>query len=246
MSKIVILGATSAIAEQCARLWAVRRAQLHLMGRNAVRLEQVAADLRLRGAERVSVHVLDLRDRGALAHSLAAATADGIAIDAVLVAQGTLPDQARAESDADYAGVEFDNNATSVIAAITMLAQIMQGQGAGTIAVISSVAGDRGRASNHLYGAAKGAVNIYCDGLRARLFARGVHVLTVKPGFVDTPMTAGLALPGLLVASPDRVARDILRGIDLRRSVIYTPFWWRFIMLVIRFIPEPLFKRIKL
>lgn len=246
MSKIIILGATSAIAEQCARLWAGENAHLHLIARDATRLAQVAADLQARGAGSVTLHVHDMRDRVALAASLSAASADGQPIDVALVAHGTLPDQARSEADAEYAVAEFDNNAIATIAALTMLANRMQIQGSGTIAVISSVAGDRGRPSNYLYGSAKGAVSIFCDGLRARLFGKGVNVLAVKPGFVDTPMTKSLVLPSLLVATPERVARDIARAVRNRRGTLYTPFWWRYIMLVIRLIPEPVFKRMKL
>ena len=245
MKNVVILGATSAIAEHCARLWAEEGATLHLVARDGVRLEQVAQDLRARGATGAIPHVHDVRDRGALASSLAAAKAPTGRIDIVLVAFGTLPDQRKAETDVAYAVDAFDNNATATLAALLMLADLMQDQGGGTIAVISSVAGDRGRASNHLYGAAKGAVSIFCEGLRARLFVKGVRVLLVKPGFVDTPMTKDLALPALLVATPARVARDIVRAVGRGRSTIYTPFWWRAIMLVIRHIPGTVLKRLR-
>lgn len=112
--------------------------------------------------------------------------------------------------------------------------------------MISSVAGDRGRPSNYLYGSAKGAVSIFCQGLRARLHKSGANVLTVKPGFVDTPMTRDLKLPALLVTSPARVAGDIVRAVEKRQSVIYSPPWWRVIMLIIKLIPEAVFRRLKL
>ena len=108
------------------------------------------------------------------------------------------------------------------------------------------MAGDRGRQSNYLYGAAKASVTSFCEGLRARLFKRGVHVLTIKPGFVDTPMTQGLPLPGLLVSSPEKIARCIARGINRGSNSIYTPFYWSMIMLIIRMIPTFIFKRLSL
>ncbi len=129
---------------------------------------------------------------------------------------------------------------------LTLLAGVFEAQKGGTIAVISSVAGDRGRPSNYVYGAAKAAVTTFCEGLRARLFKSGVQVLTIKPGFVDTPMTAGLPLPGLLVATPDRVAGDIVRAIERGKNSIYTPWFWGGIMLVVRSLPGFVFNRASL
>jgi hypothetical protein len=141
---------------------------------------------------------------------------------------------------------EFNTNAVSVIALLTPIANILAAQKRGTLAVISSVAGDRGRPSNYLYGSAKAALSTFLEGLRARLFKQGVHVLTIKPGFVATPMTAGLPLPGPLVATADRVGAEIVQGIDKRKNLIYTPrFWWG-IMLVIRSVPQFMFKRASL
>ena len=167
-------------------------------------------------------------------------------VDIALIAHGTLPDQALCERDPQQAVREFTTNGLSVIALLTDLANRMEAQRSGCIAVISSVAGDRGRPSNYLYGSAKSAVSVFCSGLRARLFKSGVHVLTIKPGFVDTPMTQGLKLPKLLLATPDRVARDIVRAIDKRKDTLYTPWFWRYIMRVICSVPERLFKRLSL
>jgi short-subunit dehydrogenase len=167
-------------------------------------------------------------------------------VDIALIAHGTLPDQKACEQDAQLAIQEFTNNGLSVIALLTELANRMEAQKSGCIAVISSVAGDRGRPSNYLYGAAKGAVTGFCSGLRARLFKSGVHVLTIKPGFVDTPMTQGLALPKLLLVTPDKVAQDIVRAVEKRRDTLYTPWFWRLIMLIIIHIPGALFKRLGL
>ena len=128
---------------------------------------------------------------------------------------------------------------------MSLLANYFEKRGEGTLAAISSVAGDRGRQSNYVYGTAKAAVNTYLQGLRNRLYSKGVHVLTIKPGFVDTPMTAHLR-QGPLFASADRVARDIVKAIEKKKCIIYTPWFWRWIMLLIRLIPEPVFRRLKL
>jgi short-subunit dehydrogenase len=141
---------------------------------------------------------------------------------------------------------QFANNGSSMIALLTLLANRMVVQQHGTLAVISSVAGDRGRPSNYLYGAAKAAVSTFCEGLRVRLFKAGVHVITIKPGLVDTPMTRGLALPSVLVAQPDMVARRIVRGINRQVAVLYVPGFWAVIMWLIRVMPQPLFKRLNL
>jgi short-subunit dehydrogenase len=141
---------------------------------------------------------------------------------------------------------EFSTNALSTIALLTRLASLFEAQHSGTIAVISSVAGDRGRASNYVYGAAKAAVTTFCEGLRARLFKSGVHVLTIKPGFVDTPMTAGLALPKPLVATPEEVGKDIVRAVAQGKDLLYTPWFWSAIMLVVRSLPRFVIKRVSL
>lgn len=245
MKNILIIGATSAIAGACARRWAGPDTAFFLVGRDAVKLEQAGADLVARGAT-CRTFQLDLNDLPQHAAMLDACRDTLARIDIALVAHGTLPDQKACEADSALAVQEFSSNGLSVIAVLTALAQRMEHQGQGCIAVISSVAGDRGRPSNYLYGSAKAAVSAFCEGLRARLARHGVHVLTVKPGFVDTPMTQGLALPALLVASPEKVAADIARGVEKRRNVVYTPFFWRAIMAIIIHIPTFLFKKLSL
>jgi len=167
-------------------------------------------------------------------------------VDIALIAHGSLPNQQQCEADADIAMGEFMLNAGSVIRLLTLLAARMEPQKSGAIAVLSSVAGDRGRPTNYLYGSAKAAVTTFCDGLRARLFKSGIHVLTVKPGFVDTPMTRGLPIPGILLAQPRTVARDIVAALKSRKGVLYTPFFWRPIMWIIRMIPDGVFKKLNL
>jgi decaprenylphospho-beta-D-erythro-pentofuranosid-2-ulose 2-reductase len=246
MKKILIVGATSAIAAACARIWAADKAEFFLVGRDAVKLDQTAADLNARGAGATHVHVLDLTQFDGHDAMLNACLAALGHIDVALIAHGTLPDQKACEQDAALAVREFSNNGLSVIALLTLLANRMEAQRRGTIAVISSVAGDRGRPSNYLYGAAKATVTTFCEGLRARLFKSGVHVLTIKPGFVDTPMTRGLPLPKPLVATPERVAHSIHKAILRSKDTIYTPWFWWPIMTIIKSIPSAVFKRTNL
>lgn len=244
MQRILIVGATSAIAEQVARLYAARGDALFLTGRNAARLEAVVADLKLRGAATAQSAVLDINDLPAHVQVLEQAWQGG-APDVVLVAPGTLPDQAACEASIELTVREFTTNGLAVIAFLTLLAQRLQPAGRGVIAVISSVAGDRGRQSNYIYGAAKAALSTYLSGLRQRLAKSGIAVVTIKPGFVDTPMTQYFK-KGALWASPHSVARGIVRAADRRRSVVYLPWFWWGIMLIIKHIPEGIFKRIKL
>lgn len=243
MPRVLIIGATSAIAESTARLYAQRGARLFLTGRDEARLQAIAADLAVRGATAVHVHRLDSNEIDRHAGMLDAAWTMLGDVDVVLVAYGTLPDQAACETDVALALREFVTNGTSVIALATDLAQRLRAPA--TLAVISSVAGDRGRATNYLYGSAKAAVSTFMSGLRQRLHGSGVNVLTIKPGFVDTPMTRSFR-KGALWASPDRIARGIVSAVDVRRSVAYLPWFWAGIMLVIMHIPETIFRRIKL
>jgi short-subunit dehydrogenase len=246
MRKILIIGATSAIAEAAARIFATRGDALFLVARNAEHLRAVVADLNIRGAARADNATLDVTDFAAHEAVLDQAERDLGGLDVALIAHGTLSDQAQCEQSADLMRREFEINALSTLALLTSLANRMEARRSGTLAVISSVAGDRGRQSNYVYGAAKAAVSTFLGGLRQRLAKSGVTVLTVKPGFVDTPMTAGIANKGALWAQPDRVAAGIVQAIDRGRTIVYLPWFWRWIMLVIRHIPEPLFKRLKL
>lgn len=246
MKKIAIIGAASAIATSCARLWAADKAEFFLVARNPERLRQTADDLIARGAAAVHVHALDMNLLERHAQLVDACYGALGSVDIVLVAHGTLPDQVACQQDVALALREFSSNGLSVVSVLTLLANRMEAQRSGTLAVISSVAGDRGRYSNYLYGTAKAAVSTFCEGLRARLFHAGVHVLTIKPGFVDTPMTKGLPLPGPLVATPERVARDIVRAVERRANVLYTPGFWALIMLVIKCVPGVVFKRLKI
>lgn len=245
MRKILIIGATSAIAEATARILATRGDALYLVARNQARLAAIAADLSVRGSPRVSSEVLDANDVAGHEAMLARAEAFLGGYDTVLVAHGTLSDQKACETSVELTLQEINTNGVSVIALLTRVANRLGQQRAGTIAVISSVAGDRGRGSNYVYGSAKALVTAFLSGLRQRLAKVGVSVVTIKPGFVDTPMTA--ALPkGPLWARPAAVAQGIVKAIDRRSNTVYLPgFWWP-IMFVIRAIPERVFLRLSL
>lgn len=245
MRKILIVGGTSAMAEACARLWAQRGDALFLAARNEAALQSVMDDLRARGATRLGSKLFDANDFGKHAELLSEATAFMGGLDTVLIAHGTLTDQPRAQADQAYAIREISTNGLSVVSLMGMAGEQFARQGHGAIAVISSVAGDRGRQSNYVYGSAKALVSAFASGLRQRLAKQGVQVLTIKPGFVDTPMTAAFQ-KGALWAKPEQVAKDIDRGIVKGKAVVYTPGFWRWIMLVIKHIPEFVFMKISL
>jgi hypothetical protein len=243
---ILIIGATSGIAEAVARRYAGENCNFVLVARDASKLEIVAADLGVRGAASVHVFIWDALDTARLPELVAFAWGALPTVDLALIAHGTLPDQALAQTDLAYALEQFRTNGESAVTCMHALAERFDAQGSGVLAVIGSVAGDRGRGSNYVYGAAKAAVDAFASGLRMRLHKRGVHVLTIKPGFVATPMTAGLDLPAKLTATADQVAADIHRAVERRRDVLYTPWFWTWIMRIIVAIPQRIFKRLSL
>ncbi len=243
---IVIFGATSAIAQAVARLYAKDGANFFLVARKGDRLNTVASDLRARGAQCVTTQTADLTDRAGHAQLVALTASTLGTIDRVLLAYGTLGDQRAGETNSALMEREIHTNFLSVASLLTELANVMEPVGAGNIAVIGSVAGDRGRQSNYIYGSAKAGLAAFTLGLRHRLAPRGVSVTLVKPGFVDTPMTEAIAKRGPLWAAPDRVARDIRRGLDHGVAVIYTPWFWRWIMLIVCAVPDAIFRRIRL
>lgn len=245
MRRVLIVGATSAIAEAVARIYAARGDALYLVARRPASLAAIAADLTVRSARAVNAEILDANDLTAHEGMLARAVESLGGLDTVLIAYGTLSDQKRCELSAELTVKELHNNAISVVALLTRVATLLEARKAGSIAVISSVAGDRGRQSNYVYGSAKALVTAFLSGLRQRLKKAGVAVITVKPGFVDTPMTAELP-KGLLWAKPEQVATGIVRAIDHSTPVVYLPAFWHPIMLIIRAIPEALFQRLSL
>lgn len=245
MRKVLIVGATSAIAEATARRFAERGERLFLIARNGARLSAVAADLRVRGAVAVGEAVADLNDFERHPELIAQARTAMGGLDTILIAHGSLSDQKACERSVEATMRDLQTNFLSAVSLLTHIANDFETQGHGCIAVISSVAGDRGRMSNYVYGTAKGALTIFMQGLRQRLFRAGVQVLTIKPGFVDTPMTREFK-KGLLWVGPDHIARGIVRAIDTNKSVVYLPGFWRGIMAGITAIPERVFVRLSL
>jgi len=246
--RIVIFGATSRIATEAARLWLAHGVHLVLVARNAERLRMLSDDLSLRAGGLAEVDAV-AADLGALEglptlwKSLAERFSD---LDAVLIAHGTLPNQGRCQADPEVMLREVRVNALSAMTLLTAIANDFEVRGSGTIGVISSVAGDRGRKSNYVYGASKGMLALFLQGLRNRLHEQGVRVITFKPGFVITPMTQDFDRQGPLWARPERVARGIVRAYRGGGEVVYLPWFWRPIMWVIRLIPERIFKRLSL
>ena len=243
MKKILIIGATSAIAEATARIWAQRGDELFLVARNQERLNSVTKDLKVRGAPEVNSYCMDVNNLDQ--HSSMFDKAFGVlgTIDIVLIAHGTLSNQKDCEQSVDLTMQEIKTNALSVIALLTHLTNRFEKQGVGTITVISSVAGDRGRANNYVYGAAKAMVTTFTSGLRQRLYKSGISVVTIKLGFVDTPMTAEFK-KGLLWAKPEKVAKGIVVACDKNNGEFYVPGFWAAVMMIIKLIPQAIFKRL--
>jgi len=210
MHKILIIGATSAIAQATATYFAADGNMFFLVARNQDRLQIVTDDLKARGANQVSFTAMEV-----------------------------------GEKDYHVAEEELKTNLLSTISLCTILANQFESQRHGTLAVITSVAGDRGRQSNYIYGTAQGAKSIFLQGLRNRLSHAGVQVLTIKPGFIDTPMTAHLK-KGLLFVKPEVAGKAIYHAIIKNKDIAYVPSFWWFIMTVIKLIPEGIFKRLRL
>lgn len=245
MKKILIIGATSAIAEAAARIWAKRGDDICLIGRDSDRLQTMSQDLKVRGAGNVLWQAVDLNQIGEHEQLLNLVYEKFDYFDVALIAHGTLSNQVECEKSVELALSEINTNGLSVISLLTHLANHFEKRGSGTIAAISSVAGDRGRQSNYVYGSAKALVTAFTSGLRQRLFKKGVAVVTIKPGFVDTPMTAEFK-KGILWAKPDQVARTIVDACDHSNGEIYAPKFWQLIMFVIKAIPEFVFKKLKI
>lgn len=240
----IVLGATSAMARAFARQVAAEGAAVLLAGRDSDDLAALAADCALRGARLAEPVAFDARDPAGFAALIERARAEDGEINAAVFV-GSMPAQGAIDADPALINGTVTDSFTGPARFLHLLAPVIEERGMGTVVGVGSVAGDRGRLGNYVYGAAKAGFHTYLSGLRNRLTRAGGHVVTVKPGFVDTAMTWGL--PGMfLVASPEKVAADILRAVARRRNVIYTPAFWALIMLIIRHIPEPIFKKMKI
>ncbi len=245
MQHVAIFGGTSAIAVEVARLMAKAGDKIFLVARDPKKLAVVEADLRARGAALVASAVADLNGIASHPELVGKAKAALGDLDVVLIAHGTLPDQRQCEENFAKAEEAIRTNFVSAASLANAAANLMRPLKRGTIAVIGSVAGDRGRQSNFVYGSAKAGLAAYLQGLRNRLAPDGVHILTIKPGMVDTPMTAQLK-KGPLFATPEAVGRGIYSAILKRRNVVYVPVIWLLVMGIIKAIPEAIFKKLKL
>ncbi len=243
MKHIVIIGATSTIAEHCARLWAKDAIELTLVGRDQQRLDLIAADLKVRSPQsHIATCTAHFTDPESIKSSVNRLCANQV--DIVLIAQGSLPEQTACQDDLELCQSTLKINAVSPILFAEAFAQHLARQGNGTLAIIGSVAGDRGRKSNYVYGAAKGLVARYTEGLQHRFANTGINVVLIKPGPTDTPMTASLKAKGGKMASPNAVAQCIVSGIARKKSVVYAPKIWAVIMLVIRHLPSVVFNKL--
>jgi short-subunit dehydrogenase len=242
--KIVVIGATSSIAEHCARLWAAHQLrELVLVGRDLAKTELVAVDLRVRapGANVTSLSV-DFHDPLRIQAFADAVCASG-PVDIVLIAHGSLPEQGQCQRDLQECREALAVNAVSPVLFAEAFAGHMEKAGRGTLALIGSVAGDRGRKSNYVYGAAKGLVTRYAQGLQHRFAGTALQVVLIKPGPTETPMTAHLKAQGARLASVESVAGEIVAGIAKGKPVIYTPGKWALIMMIIRHLPRFIFNK---
>jgi short-subunit dehydrogenase len=238
---VLVLGATSAIAAEAARLYAARGDRVHLVGRSADKLAQVAARC---GGTAVTTQQADFSVLGQNDQVVTVAyEALARRIDIVLIAHGDLGDQLASERSFESAEHTLRVNFTSVVSLLIPLCNLLEAARSGRIGVITSVAGERGRPRNYTYGAAKGALNVYLQGVRSRLYPSGVSITTIKLGPVDTPMTRDHAKHALF-GKPPRVARSIVKAIDARTPEAYVPSFWRLIMPIVKSVPEALFQRL--
>lgn len=242
---ILIIGATSAIAEASARLWAAEGAQLYLLARNPEKLALVAQDLNVRGAQ-TQYATFDATDVERHETVMTEVFRSLSRLDVVLIAHGDLPEQAACQDSVKMTLDSLQTNAISTVALLTLLGNRLKMQGSGVIAVIGSVAGDRGRKSNYVYGSAKALLATFLEGLAGRLLPHQVSVINIKPGFVDTPMTAQFK-KGLLWVKPNAVARSIHARVAAGRSgSFYSPRFWWLIMMAIRHMPSSILYRLNI
>jgi decaprenylphospho-beta-D-erythro-pentofuranosid-2-ulose 2-reductase len=243
MSHLLVLGAASDVAMAVAHKFAANGFNILLAARNSERLAAATSDLQIRYNIEAQTVEFDALDYGSHPHFYDTLPAKP---DLVACVFGYLGSQEVAQGDFAEAERIIDTNFTGAVSLLNLVANDFEKRRSGTIIGISSVAGDRGRQSNYIYGSAKAAFSAYLSGLRNRMFKSNVHVITVKPGFIRTKMTAGMPLPGPVTAAPEQVANDIFKAYQKRGNVVYTLWMWQFIMVIIRHIPETIFKRLKL
>lgn len=247
MQHIVIIGATSSMAEHCARLWVqATTVRLTLVGRDDVRTSRVADDLRVRSPQsHIEVMTSDFLHASAIQNTVKTIVAQS-AVDVVLIAHGVLSDQPTCQDDVLACDDALQINGVSPVLFAEAFAKSMSAANNGTIAIIGSVAGDRGRKTNYVYGAAKGLVSRYAQGMQHRLAHTNVKVVLIKPGPTDTPMTSDLKAKGQKMASVEQVAQDIVKGIAAGNPVVYTPGIWEIIMLVVMHLPRVIINKLNI
>lgn len=253
MKNIIILGATSAISQAVAKQMLTEDVCFHLVARNKDKLDIVANDLIARGCSNVICYQLDFNDLNAHTQFVNTISENVNFIDILFICYGVMNSQHDCETDVVKSIEQLNSNFTSTVSLLVLFSQVMSRQCIGpdseqdsrTIAVVSSVAGDRGRKSNYIYGSAKSGLTTFLEGLRYKLYAKGINVLTIKPGLVDSPMTAGMD-KGALWTSTDQVAKYIVKGIENKKSVIYVPPFWFFIMAIIKLIPAFIFRKLNI
>jgi decaprenylphospho-beta-D-erythro-pentofuranosid-2-ulose 2-reductase len=243
MRTVLIVGAKSDIAKEVARVYAKQGYNLYLAARETDSLEAFANDITIRHGISVSLKVLDMVDfenHEDFYNSLEPKP------HGVIVVAGYMVEQKVCEATLSETLETINVNYTGAVSLLNSVANDMEQRKSGFIVGVSSVAGDRGRKANYIYGSAKAGFSAYLSGLRNRLFESGVSVLTVKPGFVATKMTEGLDLPKRLTAQPQEVAKDIFQAQQKGQNTLYTKWIWRYIMLIIKHIPESLFKKMSI
>ncbi len=245
MMKVLILGGYSGIAQKVGELLAAKGSSLFLVGRNSEKLEIVAKHFKVLGAKEVWVEQADLNNLENHKRIIGRAVNSLKGLDLLLVCYGILPNQKELEQNPEKIIDNYFTNSISIIHFVSHIANFFESKNAGTIAVVTSVAGERGRKTNYFYGSAKACVDVFLDGLRHRLFNNNVKVVTIKPGIVETAMTKDVE-NNILIAKPEVVATDIIRGIKKGKSIVYTPWYWKYIMFVLKILPNSIFKRLNI
>jgi len=239
---VLIIGATSAIAEECSKQLISKTKSIFLYGRNKNKLEKIAKDLEVRGLKNVSYDTFDAEKHSFQAKNMIHNVHSNIkGFDTAIFSHGLMLNHEECEKSINQTKNILDINFLSMVSYLIAVSQyfIKRGHG-GKIIVISSVAGDRARISNYIYGASKAALSFFCDGMNQKLQQHNINILVVKPGFIDTPMTANIKNKGFLWSTPEKVAKDIIKNISKRKRILYTPWFWKIIMIIIKLIPRKL------
>lgn len=244
--KLLIIGATSVLAQETAKIFAQDNASFVLVARNAEKLHMVAEDLRQKGAHKILEIVMNVNEFDRYASTLEQAVLTMGGLDIAFIAHGSASEQRSCEQNLDLLREDIQTNFVSTASLLMVIADFFERQQKGTIAVISSVAGDRGRRNQYIYASSKAALTVFLQGLRQRLYAAGVAVVTIKLGLVDTPMTSYLknSKRRILFTKPANVARSIYKAIKNKKEEIYLPWFWKYIMAAIKMIPESVFKKV--